>query len=419
MKEKEDEEDDEEEILYTKIIFLNEKFDLQISPEYNSFIKNICNLFKIPLEQYNSLKISYKDEDDDNIILSTKEDFMLYFEQVKEKTVNGLILEIKEDSNIDEIACLNNALNHQNQIDKTNNKSINENNNMINDNNNFDNNIIKYNFENNNIDKNYINNNIANIEIDNDNIKYNFDDFNLNNNNINNEINNNIINNYFNDNLKNNEIDNDNVNDNIKYNFNNFNKNNNQNKDPIDNDAPIDDIIFDYKCSSCSTYPILFTLNYYPNCQFHICEDCIKKYEYHEHPLQKYVSRKELIKLKLKENFNIDNNNQIKDNPIKDNQKKENYPIKNEIYNNEELKLLEIIKKNPNPFKLLTNVKMKKLIKKHFKSVKNFFRNIPYGWMILKARFEYNLDGVDDNKLIEALKQTNGNIEEAIVLLTK
>ena len=203
MKEKEDEEDDEEEILYTKIIFLNEKFDLQISPEYNSFIKNICNLFKISLEQYNSLKISYKDEDDDNIILSTKEDFMLYFEQVKEKTVNGLIIEIKEDSNIDEIACLNNALNHQNQIDKTNHKSINEINNIINDNkmiknnnnlindnlikneidnNNFDNNIIKYNFENNNIDKNYINNNIANIEIDNDNIKYNFDDFNLNNN---------------------------------------------------------------------------------------------------------------------------------------------------------------------------------------------------------------------------------------------
>ena len=148
MKEKEDEEDDEEEIFYTKIIFLNEKFDLQISPEYNSFIKNICNLFKISLEQYNSLKISYKDEDDDNIILSTKEDFMLYFEQVKEKTVNGLIIEIKEDSDINPIECFDSALDYKEQIDEVNKQIINENNNL---NKNIDNNI------NNNINDNIIN----------------------------------------------------------------------------------------------------------------------------------------------------------------------------------------------------------------------------------------------------------------------
>ena len=423
MKEKEE---DKEEILNTKIIFLNEKIDIQLNSEYDSFVKNICNILKIPTDQYSSLKISYNDEDDDNIIVSTEEDYNLYLKQLKEKSVNELILEIREDSNIDPNTCFINALSYQNQIVKEKNKINNENNNMINNNNIIkNNNMVKNNniINNNNIDNNipndiinnnFLNDNMINNEIDNNidnncdngnnNIKNNIDNFN-------NEINKNYINN--------NLINNVNYNDNIKYYFDNFNQNNNdklEKKEPINNNDSIDDKVFDYKCILCSVYPILLCLYYCPNCQLHLCEDCKNKNYYHEHPLQKYISKKELIKIKLKENFNMDNTN---DNQIKDNTNKENNNlIKNEVNSDEEFDLLEMIKSNPNPIKLLQNEKTKKFAKKNFDSVKKFFKNIPYGPSFLKAKFQYNLEGVDDNELLEALKQTDGNVDQAIILLT-
>ena len=408
MKEKEEYDED---IIKTKIHFFNEKLDIQLNSDFNSFVKNICNILKIPREQYNSLIISYNDEDNDNIILSTEEDYILYWKQLKDKVVNELIVEIKEDSKINPLACFSSALNYQDQIDEVNNQIKNENNNIMKNNNNFINKDIinnKYSHD------NLINN--SNIENNNDN----FDNFNLNNNN--NLINNKIINNNnnINDIMKNNNINNDNTN----YNFDNFNQNNNNlidNKDPYSDNAPIDDIVFDYKCSSCSTYPIIFVLYYCPKCQIHLCEECIKKNENHKHPFEKFVSRKELMKLKEKENCEIDKMNKIKEKQI-NNQNNENNNIPNLINNNienNEFNLFEMIKSIPNPLQLLKDERIKYIIKKNRKTINNFREKVSYGPSILKARYQYNLDGIDNKKLFEALKQTNGNIEEALILLTK
>lgn len=419
MKEK----DDDEEIINSKMIFLNEKFDIELCSDFNSFINNICNIFKIPKEEFNSLSISYNDEDDDKIIISTEEDYSLYLGQVKDKLVNEIKVEIKEGAKIDKIKCLNYALNYQSNIDKSNN------NNMIKNNN------IKNNY--NDIDDNYINNNMINDEIDNkienNNKNYHFDIFNQNNHN------------YINDNYINNDIDND-----IFNYFDNDKQNNNMKdkEEPINNDAQIDDIVFDYKCSSCSTYPIIFSLHYCPKCQFHICEDCIEKYGNHEHPFQKYVSKRDLMQIKENENFgkvemvnNKDNqiennyinvNNNINPNLIGDDiynnnnfYNNENYNnqnpnlINNDIGNNNKFNLLEMLKSIPNPFKFLRDERMKKLFKKNKNALKSFVEKIPYGYNILKARYQYNLEGVDDKKLLEVLKKTNGNIDEAVILLTK
>ena len=40
-----------------------------------------------------------------------------------------------------------------------------------------------------------------------------------------------------------------------------------------------------------------------------------------------------------------------------------------------------------------------------------------YKKIISNARKTYNLEGIDDNQLIDALKKTNGNIDQAFVLL--
>ena len=95
MKEEEDKKD-KEEIIKAKINFYEEQIDIQLNSDFKSFVNNICNILKIPSEQYNSLAISYNDEEGDNIILSTEEDYILYFQQLKDKTVNGLIVEVKK-----------------------------------------------------------------------------------------------------------------------------------------------------------------------------------------------------------------------------------------------------------------------------------------------------------------------------------
>ena len=207
MKEEEDKKD-KEEIIKTKINFYEEQIDIKLNSDFKSFVNNICNILKIPSDQYNSLAISYNDEEGDNIILSTEEDYILYFQQLKDKTVNGLIVEVKEDSKVDPIACFGSALNYQEQIDEANKQIQKENNNLNQD--------IKINIDNNNINNNIIKNN--------DNIKDNFDNNNL------------IINN-----------------------------------EP-QKDIPINDIIFKFECSSCSSYPIICILYYCPQCQMYLCE---------------------------------------------------------------------------------------------------------------------------------------------------
>lgn len=219
MKEEEDK-NDKEEIINTKINFYDEEIDIKLNPDFKYFVNNICNILTIPSDKYKSLAISYNDEDGDNIILSTEEDYTLYFQQLKDKTVNGLIVEVKEDSEIDPIVCFGSAINYQAQIDEANNQIQKENNNL-----NKDINI-----------KNINSNNMNNIVINN----------------------------------------NDNIMD-------NFNNNNNLIINEPKKDIPINDIIFQIGCSSCKSVPIICILYYCPQCQMYLCEDCFKNVGNHEH----------------------------------------------------------------------------------------------------------------------------------------
>ena len=137
-----------------KLNLLQEKIDIQISSDYKDFITNICNILLISHEQFNSLLLSYIDEDGDSTILSNEEDYMIFIQQIKKKLVNNLYLEFTIDSKIDQNLCLGYALDYQEQIEKVNNNVI-KNNNKIN--NNFNDNYINDNMNNNKI--NYDNNN--------------------------------------------------------------------------------------------------------------------------------------------------------------------------------------------------------------------------------------------------------------------
>ena len=135
------------------------------------------------------------------------------------------------------------------------------------------------------------------------------------------------------------------------------------------------------------------------------------------------------MKVKEQENNEIERMNQIKNNQNNFNdliQFNNNPNVNNSNYNfgNDNQNLIEsnlFRKDSPeynlfhfissmNPFKLLKEKKIKYLLKKHKGNIKNIS-------LINKAKIKYKLEGVDDFKLLNAIKKANGDIDKAITLL--
>ena len=265
---------EDEEMFDVKLIFNEEEVEIQLNSQYDYFLNSICNIISISLEDIKDLSVSYIDSDGDNIVLSGLEDYKIFFQQVSDKLVDSFKVTVKENANIDQNQCLINLLNFKEKLEiRNNNRSINNNN--INVNNSINNNINVNNSLNNNInfDNNYKdeeNNNMNNYNQDISNNKNSFNYSNI----PNDLINSNIINQEYN---QNNEI----------------------NKD-------INDLIFEYQCSSCKTYPILCKIFYCDKCSFYLCQDCEKNDVKHEHNLLRIDSKEKLREIKEKENAEID-----------------------------------------------------------------------------------------------------------------
>ena len=151
--------------------FYGEKKDLQINSNFICTIKSILSIFNIPPNQINAFTLSYFDEDGDSILLSNEEDYKIFWDQIKVKSVNTLIVDINKDPKLAPNPGFDILLNNEIQMAQENNQINKGNNNLINNNNNDLNNINNIN----NINSSNNFNNINNIEINN-------------NNNINNEI---------------------------------------------------------------------------------------------------------------------------------------------------------------------------------------------------------------------------------------
>ena len=138
------ESNDKEEKYNIKLHFYGEEIVFNVNNDYNNFKNNICKIFKISTEQFNSISLSYLDEDGDSIILKTSEDFSIFFQQVRQKLVSSMTAEINEDSQIDPKSLFDSALNYKEQIEQANNQINNESNifnlnvNNNNQNNNYD-----------------------------------------------------------------------------------------------------------------------------------------------------------------------------------------------------------------------------------------------------------------------------------------
>ena len=106
-----------------------------------------------------------------------------------------------------------------------------------------------------------------------------------------------------NTNMNNIKIDNNNINKiydrnkNIQNNNDSAFENNNKNMNIHKNEnISIENIVYNYKCSSCEVYPIICVMYYCDQCSLYLCEECENK-ENHNHALIKIKNLSQLTKI--------------------------------------------------------------------------------------------------------------------------
>ena len=269
-----------EEMFKVELFFNEEKIEISLNSQYDFFINTVCNIIKITIDQMKDITLSYTDADGDNVILSNKDDYNIFYEQVSQKLVDNFRISINENSNLDENNCLINFLDYKDNLEsQANNKYIY---------NNLDNNI---------------NDNISNHHN------------NLSNNNYNVPYENNIA-------YSQNEET-----------YNNY-KGESDDSNKIKESIPINDLIFEYKCSNCYKYPILCKIFYCEKCGFCLCQECEQNYVKHEHNLLRIDNKEEFRKIKDKENEVLDKKRKEKEKEEQLKQMFRQYNIKNNYNNN-------------------------------------------------------------------------------------
>ena len=393
MKAQNPDSDTEEIIAY--IQFYGEIKKVKLPQTFEGLQEKISKMLQINSEVISSLIISYKDEDNDSVMVNSNEDYLILLDQIKSKQVNIIIVEKGDKANIDVNTCSQSLIKFKEKID--NNDEANKKNLDIVSNQQFEINKQEKKEEPNNkkikINNININNNIKDIK----------DEIEINNNNINdkNEFNNidndlnysnsedDIISPYIqkeqNNNLNHNNINIVNQVNNINYN-NNINQNANVNLSQTY-------LVFPLACGLCSQYPIVKILYYCPACSIYICSECEKKPDInHRHSILKIQTSQQYADLNEKINKSNDELN------LEKNMNQSNFQrIKNDIKNS----VIKIFAGNE-------------------EEVKEPQKNLTQQMSLIQiARTQYGLQGISDNQLEEAIRKTNGDIEKAIPLLFK
>ena len=151
-------------------------------------------------------------------------------------------------------------------------------------------------------------------------------------------------------------------------------------------------LVFNITCGLCNQYPIIKILYYCPTCSVYICPECEKKPDInHRHSILKIQTQQQYADL-------VEKINNSKENLSKNNQNQSNLA-----------KITDNIKDSV--LKIFGNNKEEENIPP---------QNLTSQMSIIQiARAQYGLEGISDEQLQDAIRKTNGNIENAIPLLFK
>ena len=376
------------------IQFYNEIKKVILPLTYDEFQEKLKKMLQIESDLISFLIISYRDEDNDRVMVNSNEDYSILLEQIKNKQVNIITVEKEEKSNIDIDTCSQSLIKFKEKNDKNN--EANNNLNIV-SNQQFEINkqenkieIININNKNNKDNNNDINNNAKNninnleeinneLEINNNKDFINNIDNNLNDSNSEEEI----ISPY----LQKEKEQKNNLNNNINIinQINDINANANINLNQTY-------LVFNITCGLCNQYPIIKILYYCPTCSVYICPECEKKPDInHRHSILKIQTQQQYADL-------VEKINNSKENLLKNNQNQSNLA-----------KIKDNIKDSV--LKIFGNNKEEENIPP---------QNLTSQMSIIQiARAQYGLEGISDEQLQDAIRKTNGNIENAIPLLFK
>ena len=340
----------------------------------------------------NNVSLSYKDEEGDKNEIKTFEDYKYFIKNIKER--NDLVIlsvEIKDESDFNIKKMSSSIIAYK---DKKNSNDINDNikknslelsNEIINNMNNIS---MNENYQNNNNINNNINNNLYNNHSINNNQMNNL----YNNNNLMNNNNNNQMN------IRNNNYQNiqNQINNNNQMNIRNNNYQNIQNQinNNIFQNSYQQNIAFicPFPCLFCNNSPISEIVYYCPNCNNVFCKRSeLKAGPKHNHAYYQIKNNSQYNYLHLNEKIKIKNiltgfGNKVQgayNNMV--NFLKNDYSINNDMNNNR------------------NNIQMD---------------NNQESYLINIARNSYDLRNISDQQIKEALRKTNGNIDNAVILLT-
>ena len=368
--------DSENEEIIAYIQFYNEIKKVTIPPTYVALQEKLSTMLELNSDLTSTLIISYKDEDNDNVMVNSNEDYLILLEQIRNKQVNIINVEKDEKSNINVDECSQNFSKFKDKID------INDKANNIK---NFDivSSQLEINKQENKEEKNnqiIINNNIREIK----------EEIEINNNR---EISNNIDNDLNNSNSEDEILSPYNQKDqnNNKITINEINDVNNNNNINVNANVNLSQryLVFNLPCGLCNQYPILKTLYYCPTCSIYICPECEKKPDINH--------RHSILKVQTQQQYE-DLNEKIRQ-------------------SNEELNLENAA--NQSTFKNIKDSVLN-LFKGKEENVVPQSPNLPQHMSLIQiARTKYVLEGISDNQLEEAIRKTNGDIEKAIPLLFK
>ena len=112
--------EEEEEEYKDKIIFYDEEMEVLFPKNFDIFKVKLGEMLGLTEDLLNNVELSYKDEDGDSIDIKTLEDYMIFFESIKNGDLLSILIEVKDlsESNIKKIN--SNIINNKNKKNSNN-----------------------------------------------------------------------------------------------------------------------------------------------------------------------------------------------------------------------------------------------------------------------------------------------------------
>ena len=95
-----------------KLIFYGDEVPITFPPLYNNFIPLLQEILGLDDDFLSSIKLSYRDRDEDKIQINSSEEYKLFMDEIQKGKEMVMTIEVKEESKLDIKSCSSSILNY-------------------------------------------------------------------------------------------------------------------------------------------------------------------------------------------------------------------------------------------------------------------------------------------------------------------